>query len=103
VSVVEAATTALAGKVSVSIPEAIVSSGKGFIFPLPAAVAEAAASGSTTVTLANGKRLPKWLRYVSDTKSFVATAAPAGALPVEVVVRTDSQRWTVVIAEEGGH
>jgi filamentous hemagglutinin family protein len=103
VSVVQAATAEVAGEVSVSVPETIVSSGNGFSFPLPAAVAEAAASGNTTVTLANGKRLPRWLRYVSDTRSFVANAAPAGALPVEVLVRTGSQRWTVVITLESGH
>jgi hypothetical protein len=99
VSLVRPATAQLPGLVSVSVPEAIVSSGKGFSFPLPTVLAEAAAAGGEVrVTRMNGRRLPSWLRYVPETKTFVSTALPAGALPLEVLVRIGTERWTVRIA-----
>jgi hypothetical protein len=99
VSVVRLATTQLAGMVSVLVPEATVTSGNGFTFPLPHPAAEAAAAGDTSVTLMNGKRLPGWLQYMPTTQTFVVTAAPAGALPVEVLVRVGTQHWRVLITE----
>jgi hypothetical protein len=102
VSVVRAASAQDVGIVSVSVPKAMVSSGEGFSFPLPAEMAEVEAGGEVGVTLVNGERLPSWLRYVPATRTFVATAAPAGALPTQVVVRIGSRRWTVVIAERTG-
>ena len=85
--------------VSVLVPEATVTSGKGFTFPLPHPAAEAAAAGDTRVTLMNGKRLPAWLQYTPTTQTFVVTAAPAEALPVEVLVRVGTQHWRVLITE----
>jgi filamentous hemagglutinin family protein len=99
VSLVQAATVELAGVVSVSVPEDIVEAGKGFSFPLPAELAEAASAGQVRVTLKNGKRLPSWLHYTPGTKTFSATAAPSGALPIESLVRIGAKRWTVVITE----
>ena len=51
------------------------------------------------MALANAKRLPSWLRYVAGTKTFVVTAMPGGALPIEMLVRIGAQRWTVLIIE----
>jgi hypothetical protein len=97
VSLVQPATAKVPGIVSVSVPEQMVSSGKGFSFPLPEELAAAAAAGRVRVTLMNGERLPSWLRYVRGAKTFVASAMPAGALPMDVWVRIGAQSWTVRI------
>jgi hypothetical protein len=99
VSVVRPATAQLSGMLSVLVPEAVVISGKGFSFPLPNAVAEAAAAGDVRVTYRNGKPLPAWLQYVPTTRTFVATAVPTGALPIEALVRIGTQSWRVLITE----
>jgi hypothetical protein len=39
---------------------------------------------------------------VAGTKTFVVTAMPAGALPIEMLVRIGAQRWTVLITERTG-
>jgi hypothetical protein len=98
VTLVRPLTTELPGVIAVSVPQDIVASGKGFSFPLPVALVEAAATDKVQVTLTNGKRLPSWLRYVRGTHSFVASAAPAGALPITVVISIGTRRWTVQIA-----
>jgi hypothetical protein len=103
VTLVRQATAQLPGAVSVLVPEVIVSAGSGFSFPLPKAPIEAAGSGTLQVTLKNGKRLPSWLRYASGTKMFIATAMPAGALPIEVLLRTGAQRWLMVVTEKSSH
>jgi len=75
--------------------------GAGFAFPLPAQVAETAAAGNAQVrvTTAGGGNLPAWLRYVPETKSFVASAVPDGAFPIQVIVSVGATRTTVVISE----
>jgi hypothetical protein len=99
VSLVRPATAQLPGIVSVSVPKQIASLGKGFSFPLPAELIEAASAGSVQVTLMSGKRLPSWLKFVRGTKTLVATAMPAGALPIDVLVRIGTQSWMVQITE----
>jgi hypothetical protein len=100
VSLVRPATLQLPGAVSVLVPEAIVSGGSGFSFPLPKALVEATGSGKLQVSLKNGKRLPSWLRYASGTKTFIATAVPANALPIGVVLRMGGQSWSMVVTEK---
>jgi len=99
VSLVRPATAQQPGMVSVSVPEEIVSSGKGFGFALPATVVGDAAAGDVQVTLMNGGRLPSWLRYLPATKTFAATSVPAGALPLQVLVRIGAKNWTVLISQ----
>jgi len=99
VSLVQPAAAPLSGMITVSVPEDIVSSGKGFSFPLPEELLDAAAFGDVQVTSANGKRLPSWLRFVKDTKTFTAAAAPAGALPMDVLVGIGTQRWKMSIIQ----
>jgi hypothetical protein len=100
VSLDQPATAQFPGAVSVSVPERIVASGQGFSFPLPAALAAAAAGGSVQVSLQDGGPLPSWLLYVPGSRTFIAAATmPAGALPVQTVVRIGDQRWTLSIIE----
>jgi hypothetical protein len=39
---------------------------------------------------------------ITGTRIFIATAPPAGSLPIEVPVRAGTRRWTVPIAA-GAH
>jgi len=89
------------GVVAVSVPKEMATAGSGFTFPLPAQVAETAAAGNAPVlvTTITGEPLPGWLRYVPETKSFVASAVPDGAFPVQIVVSVGGTRTTVVISE----
>lgn len=99
VAMVRPATLQLPGIVSVSVPEQMVSSGKGFNFPLPAEVVEAAADYKLHITQKSGKRLPSWLRYSSANKAFSAQVVPSGALPIELLVSSGAQHWTLTITE----
>ena len=85
------------GLVSVSVPLELVSSGKGLGFALPETVVGATGGGVARVTLPDGSSLPDWLRYDARTRAFTFGAMPAGALPLELLVRIDNLRWTVVI------
>jgi filamentous hemagglutinin family protein len=100
VSLVQSATSQHPGLVVVSVPESVVASGAGFHFALPAEIREAAQTGEVRATLKNGKRLPAWLRYVPNTQTFVASAVPAGALPLEMLVRNRAMSWTVEVTED---
>jgi hypothetical protein len=98
VALVRPQTEQLPGLITVSVPQDMIASGRGFSFPLPAPVQESAATNKVQVTLTNGRRLPAWLRYMQSTRTFVVTGAPAGALPITVLMRIGEQRWTVQIA-----
>jgi hypothetical protein len=100
VSLEQSATTLHSGLVTVSVPESLIASGAGFSFALPAEIREAARSGGVRVTLKSGKRLPAWLRYIPKTQTFVASAAPASALPMELLARTGAMSWIVEIKED---
>ena len=105
VSLVEAATANHAGLVAVSVPQELTSAGTSFSFALASNVIEAAANaggdGAVRVTRMNGKRLPTWLRYVASTHSFIVSSMPAGALPIDALVRVGSQSWKMVISARG--
>jgi hypothetical protein len=64
---------------------------------LPEELVAAAAAGRVRATLMNGGPLPSWLRYVRGSKTFLVSAMPAGALPMDVLVRIGAQSWTVRI------
>ncbi|OYO28983.1 S-layer family protein, partial [Janthinobacterium sp. PC23-8] len=89
------------GAITVSVPKQIVDAGNGFGFPLPAQVVEAAAVNRVPVQaqLADGSALPSWISYNTDSKSFVVTQVPGGALPVQIVLVIGAQRTTMVVAE----
>ena len=90
--------------VTVTVPKDTATSGSGFSFPLPAQLAQAAsgAAGATvTVTTLSGAPLPAWLQFVPESNTFVASAVPDGAFPIQVVVIIGNQRTVVVISERG--
>jgi hypothetical protein len=100
VSVVHAPYGDLPGVISVRVPQQVIAAGRGFSFPLPAALVQAAGDGEVTVTLADGAPLPSWLRYVPASRSCVATQPPAGALPLTVIISIGSQRWNMTLSEQ---
>jgi hypothetical protein len=89
------------GFVSVFVPRDLLVAARGFGFPVAGVPTGAAAAGARA-TLASGAPLPSWLRYEAATASFVATAPPVDALPLEVLVQIGGRSWTIAIAEEGG-
>jgi hypothetical protein len=99
VSQVRSATAEDNGQVTVSVPEEVVSSGETFSFVLPSNVTDGATKAKVRVTLVNENRLPKWLKYISATRTFVATAMPGGALPLDVLATLGSMRTVVSIVE----
>jgi hypothetical protein len=103
VALVRRAAADLPGSISVSVPEKIVSSGKPFSFPIPAEVVEAAGGDRLTARGMDGKRLPTWLKYSSESNTFSANSVPSGAMPMEVLVSTNSRRWTMGLTERSGH
>lgn len=70
-----------------------------FRFPLPTAAAKVAARGNIAITTQSGDALPTWLKYVPETKSFVAFNVPEGALPIKVLINAGGQRSTITISE----
>jgi hypothetical protein len=89
-----------AGIIAVSVPRDMATAGSGFSFPLPAQIAETAAGNvPVRVTTLTGDPLPSWLRYVPETRTFVASAVPDGAFPIQILVSIGGQRTTVVISE----
>jgi hypothetical protein len=102
VSLVRAPANGRPGMVSVELPAQIAGPGMPFSFPLPAELSEAAATAPVRVSLNNGAPLPSWLRYLPLEKSFVANSTPAGALPLEVLVRIGDRSWTVLISGRKG-
>jgi hypothetical protein len=87
------------GIITVSVPKEMATAGSGFSFPLPEQVAQGAGSSTVRVTTLTGQPLPTWLKYVSETKTFVASAVPDGAFPMQVVVTVGGVRTTIVISE----
>jgi hypothetical protein len=102
VVLVQAWTSQSPGIVSVSVPEEMVTAGRGFSFALPASLVEAAGGGKLQITQQNGKRLPSWLRYEPTSNRISAGAVQAGALPIELLVRSSTQRWILSISEHVG-
>jgi hypothetical protein len=102
VAMVRPATTELAGTVSVSVPEEMVLSGKGFSFPLPAEVVDAAAGENLQITQQNGAPLPSWLQCGPVNNRCSANGVPSGALPMQLLVSTGTQHWTLMLSERKG-
>jgi hypothetical protein len=85
------------GLVTVQVPHKMAASSNGFSFALPAAMLD---GGKVKITRADGKRLPKWLKYDATTHTVIATSPPANALPIELLVRVGEKRWTMVVSEQ---
>jgi hypothetical protein len=100
VALVRQPSTQSAGVVTVSLPKETATAGNGFSFPVPEQVVSTTGGESVlSVTVGSGAPLPAWLRYVPESKSFIATAVPDGAFPIEVVVKTTDHSTTVLISE----
>ena len=103
VSLVQDPTAEENGQVAVSVPEEVASSGKPFSFTLPSSITNAANNAKVRVTLKSGKRLPTWLKYIPATRTFVATAVPGGALPVDLTITVGSKQSIVSVVERKAH
>jgi hypothetical protein len=103
VSLVRDATAEENGQVTVSVPEEVASSGRAFSFTLPSSIANGANKAKVRVTLKGGKRLPTWLNYIPATRTFVATAMPGGALPLDLTVAVGSRQTIVSVVERQAH
>ena len=100
VSLVKEPSVQQTGIITVSVPKEMATAGSGFSFPLPAQVTDQASANATiVVTTAAGQPLPGWVRFDAQTKSFVASAVPDGAFPMQVVVVIGGIRTTIVISE----
>lgn len=100
VDLLPSAGTGGASVVNVSVPRSR-AGGAGFSFALPAALQQAVETSGQppTASAADGSPLPGWLRFVPETRSFVASAVPDGALPFEALVRIGGQSAVIVVAE----
>ena len=90
------------GIITVSVPKEMATLGSGFSFPLPAQVTQTGAGNNNaviSVSTINGQPLPSWLKFNPETKSFIASAVPDGALPMQVRVTVDGRSTTIVISE----
>jgi hypothetical protein len=103
VSLVRDATAEENGQVTVSVPEEVASSGKPFSFTLPLSITNGANEAKVRVTLKGGKRLPTWLKYIPATRTFVATAVPGGALPLDLTITVGSKQSIVSVVERKAH
>ena len=101
ISLLRQPTLQQSGFIAVSVPKEMATAGNGFSFPLPAQVANAAANSNSTITVstASGQALPSWLKFNPETKSFIASAVPDGAFPMQVVVTVGGRSTTIVISE----
>jgi filamentous hemagglutinin family protein len=100
VSLVKPPSVQEVGVIAVSVAKEMPTAGSGFTFPLPEQMfAEVPSDVLVQVTLANGDPLPTWLHFVSETKSFVASTVPAGALPIRVIITVGGRSSIMVISE----
>ena len=76
-----------------------------FHYSLPAPAARLAAVPGTRlqITTSDGRDLPSWLRYVPESKSFVASDVPEGAFPLAVVINANGQKIQLTITEGPTH
>ena len=88
------------GFVSVFVPSEMATAGTGFTFPLPEEVFAGAGPDAVIVitTLPDGDPLPSWLSFDVATRTFIASAVPDGALPIQLIISVDSRRTVVVIS-----
>jgi hypothetical protein len=100
VSLIRPTTVEQSGIVSVLIPKDMAAAGSGFSFPLPAQVANTAGKNAViSVSTVSGQPLPGWLKFNPETMTFVASAVPDGAFPMQVVVTIGGRSTTIVISE----
>jgi len=100
VSLVRQPSLQQSGIITVSVPKDMATAGSGFSFPLPAQVANTGGGNTViSVTTATGQALPGWLKFDPKTKTFVASAVPDGAFPMQVKVTIGGRSTIIVISE----
>jgi len=86
--------------VTVSVPADLVARGMPFSFELPAsALPSDGQPQNVTITTAEGRPIPGWLRFVPESRSFVASAVPRGGLPIRLRIASASTQVEITIAE----
>jgi hypothetical protein len=113
VTTVTAPSVQASGLINVSVPKDMASSSSGFSVALPIPVAassaasssvggavQAAPTSSVRVTLSDGSALPSWIKFDPTTATVSASAVPAGAFPLQIVVTVNGVSTTVVISEK---
>ena len=89
------------GLITVAVSSETAASGRSFSFELDLNAADTQqTSTSLNILQSDGKPLPNWLRYDTDTKTFIATEVPAGAFPLQLKVSGGGQETMVVIREQ---
>lgn len=101
VQLVQAPGTGGSGVVTVSVPQEVLRSGNGFSFPLPDALQQPISTGATvSVSTAEGRPLPAWLRFDAASGRFIGQQVPEGALPLQVQLVVNGQRTVMSIAQQ---
>jgi hypothetical protein len=89
------------GLITVALSSETAAPGRSFSFEIdPKMLANQPADTSLKISQLDGKPLPDWLRYESDTKTFTAKDIPAGAFPLQLKVGEGGQETTMVIQEQ---
>ncbi|MEI6652805.1 MAG: hypothetical protein WCL42_09560, partial [Chlorobiaceae bacterium] len=93
VQLISMPTQNLNGVITVSVSE------KTFSFALPENMqSQIVNTGSKVkISMEDGARLPGWLKYNEETKTFSAKNAPISGAPVNVVVTIENVKWTISI------
>ena len=113
VTTVTAPSVGTSGLINISVPKEMASSSSGFSVALPIPVASSSAASSSVggavqsapassvrVTLSDGSALPSWIKFDVTTATLSASAVPAGAFPLQIVVTVNGVSTTVVISEK---
>jgi len=86
-----------AGSASVTVTSVLDGSGSGFRFSLPADFL--GGGGPLQATTSTGGPLPEWLRFDATSRSFVASGAPAGALPMQIRISVGDRSVVLTISD----
>ncbi|MDP2819258.1 MAG: YDG domain-containing protein, partial [Polaromonas sp.] len=85
------------GSASVTVTSTQDGSGSGFRFSLPADFL--GGGGPLQATTSTGGPLPEWLRFDPNSRSFVASGAPTGALPMQIRISVGDRAVVLTISE----
>lgn len=96
-------TLATTGLVAITVPAGTATGGSGTVIALPADLASADTAGAPRLTLADGRALPGWIRYMPGEHSIVLGAVPDGSFPVVLMLQVGNQRSLLQISEEKGN
>lgn len=87
------------GLVTVQVPAGTATGGNGVVVALPPETV-AGNTSQVQLTMADGRPLPTWLRYDTQSNALVLAAVPDGAFPLALVLRVGNQRTVLQISED---